>query len=531
MPDRRLCERSLPSVRPVVTGVLATLACATALIAPPPLFAQAGVGTEGVGEVSFPNSGAPEAQAAFHRGLAQLHNFEYGSAAADFREAQEIDPGFAMAYWGEAMTYNHTVWMEQDRDAAHAALERLDPTREGRVAAAPTEREKAYLRAVETLYGDGDKQERDDSYTEVMRSLYEAYPDDHEAAAFYALSVLGTAHEGRDFTTYMRAAAVVEEVFDSHPRHPGAVHYLIHSYDDPIHAPLGLRAARAYSSIAPDAAHAQHMTSHIFVAMGMWDDVVRANETAVAVVDRARSARGGAALVCGHYPFWLEYGYLQQDRTDDARRILRGCLDAARSEAGARAGHGDLLDPDNTLRASYVQMRTRYILDSEAWDSEVLDWDVPMGEAWGDRLTYAFGTGFAATRRGDLEAARDALDTLLEARRGLEARLRTREDSGARYDTRAAILEQQLRAVILAEEGHPEDAIALVGEAVAAEESLPFIFGPPFVDKPSHELLGELLLASGRADEAREAFETALSRTPERATVQIGLTRATAHRR
>jgi tetratricopeptide (TPR) repeat protein len=496
------------------------------------MFAQARVATEGVGEVSFPNSGAPEAQGAFLRGLAQLHNFEYGSAAAAFREAQEIDPGFAMAYWGEAMTYNHTVWMEQDREAALAALERLSPTREGRIAAAQTEREKAYLRAVEILYGDGDKQGRDDNYAEVMRALYEAYPDDHEAAAFFALSLLGTAHEGRDFATYMRAAAVVEEVFDRQPRHPGAAHYLIHSYDDPIHAPLGLRAAVAYSSIAPDAAHAQHMTSHIFVAMGMWDDVVRANETAVAVVDRARSARGGPALVCGHYPFWLEYGYLQQGRPDDAKRILRGCRDAARSqEAASRAGAGDLLDPDNTLRASYVQMRTRYIVDSEEWDSEVLGWEVPMGEAWGDRLTYVFGTGFAAARRGDLVAAHEAHEALLEARQGLEAVLRTREDSGGQYGKRASILERQLRAVILAEEGRVEDAIALVREAVAEEESLPFIFGPPYVDKPSHELLGELLLASGRAGEAREAFVTALSRTPERITAQSGLTRATAHRR
>jgi tetratricopeptide (TPR) repeat protein len=430
------------------------------------------------------------------------------------------------------MTYNHTVWMEQDREAALAALERLSPTREGRIAAAQTEREKAYLRAVETLYGDGDKQERDDSYARVMKALYETYPDDHEAGAFYALSLLGTAHEGRDFATYMRAAAVVEEVFDSHPRHPGAAHYLIHSYDDPIHAPLGLRAARAYSSIAPDAAHAQHMTSHIFVAMGMWDDVVRANETAVAVVDRARSARGRPALVCGHYPFWLEYGYLQQGRLDDAKRVLRGCRDAAKSQAAAsRAGSGDLLDPDNTLRASYVQMRTRYIVDSKEWSSEVLEWDVPMGEAWGDRLTYAFGTGFAAARRRDLEAANEALEALLEARRGLEAYLRTREDSGGQYGTRATILEQQLRAVILTEEGRAEEAIALVRKAVDAEESLPFIFGPPFVDKPSHELLGELLLESGRADEAREAFETALSRTPERVTAQGGLARVNAYRR
>src|SRR5207247_4887324 len=230
------------------------------------------------------SSGSPSAQSAFLRALAQLHNFEYDSAADLFKQAQQVDPRFAMAYWGEAMTYNHPVWADQDRDTAVKALERLGQTPEVRIAKAATEREKDYMRAVEILYGDGDKVSRDFAYADAMAALHRKFPDDVDAAAFHALALLGTAHEGRDFAIYMQSAAILEPLFPSHPNHPGIAHYLIHSYDDPVHAPLGLRAARAYSKIAPSAGHAQHMCSHIFVAMGMWEDVVTANEAAIRVV-------------------------------------------------------------------------------------------------------------------------------------------------------------------------------------------------------------------------------------------------------
>src|SRR5439155_4753848 len=223
------------------------------------------------------------------------------------------------------MTYTHPVWMQQDRDAARTALARLASTADARLAKAPTEREKDYLRAVEILYGDGDKKSRDFAFSDAMGALARKYTGDVDAGAFYALSLLGTAHDGRDFAIYMRSAAVLEPLFTTHPDHPGLAHYLIHSYDDPVHAPLGLRAARAYSKIAPSAGHAQHMCSHIFVAMGMWDEVVSANEAAIRVVNDVRAHHGGLPVACGHYPEWLEYGYLQQGRFDEARKLLAGC--------------------------------------------------------------------------------------------------------------------------------------------------------------------------------------------------------------
>src|SRR5262249_9542147 len=154
---------------------------------------------------------------------------------------------FAMAYWGEAMTYNHPLWMEQNRDAARKALERLAPTAAARRAKAPTEREKMYLDAGETLYGEGEKEARDRDYAAARRRLHERFAHDLDAASFYGVARLGTCERKRDTAVYMLAAAVNEDVFAKNPRHPGAAHYLIHCYDDPAHAPLGMRPARVYA--------------------------------------------------------------------------------------------------------------------------------------------------------------------------------------------------------------------------------------------------------------------------------------------
>jgi len=496
------------------------------------ILVPAGVSAQ-VGEVEFPNSGSRRAQGPFLHGLAQLHNFQYGEAAEAFRRAQEVDPDFAMAYWGEAMTYNHPVWLEQDSTAARAVLQRLGRTREARVGKAGTDRERAYLAAVEALYGPGAKEARDIAYSETMRRVHEAYPDDPEAAAFYALSLLGTAHSGRDFGTYMRAAAIVEDVFAEHPEHPGAAHYLIHSYDDPLHAPLGLRAAQAYAAIAPDAAHAQHMTSHIFVAMGMWEDVVAANENARRVARAAVEERGGTPRGCGHVNFWLEYGYLQLGRTDDARTLLRECFETARGTGSASAG--DILDPDNTPRGSYAAMLARYILDTGAWDDESLRWTLPLDDLFPARLTWTFVNGYAAARRGELVTTEVSREAIAQTRRELEEYLAGDPSGGDAnlgdaYLTRARILETELQALIAESRGDTRRALELASEAAELEEGLPLFFGPPMVDKPANELLGEFLLEAGRPDEAVEAFRKQLERTPERVATVRGLERATTER-
>ena len=504
----------IPTMRQPIR-VLLTLSCLL-LIA-----GRAGAQRPGVGQVSFPNSGAAAAQEDFLTGLAQLHNFEYGPAAEFFRKAQTIDPNFAMAYWGEAMTHTHPVWMEQNAQAARAVLAQLGATPEARLAKAKTEREKDYLRAIDVLYGDGDKQARDVTFAEAMESLRKKYPDDVDAAAFAALARLGTAHAGRDFAIYMRAAAILEPWFPSHPKHPGIAHYLIHSYDDPIHAPLGLRAAREYSKIAPSAAHAQHMTSHIFVAVGMWDDVVAANEAAVKLTGGVATP-GRPPAPCGHYPSWLLYGYLEQGRITVARDMVKACHAAG----GASVG-----------------MRTRYLLDTEEWTGEIASLTVKAGPP-ASAFTLAFTDAFGAVRRGDLTAARSAFVKMQEARKTIEAAAAKTADpahagmpgmampAAGAYDAgalgRVRILHDEIAALLKHKDGASQEAVTLLRSAAALEDTLPFEFGPPFIDKPAYELLGEVLLEMKQPKDARAAFEKALSRTPERTQALTGLMKAAA---
>lgn len=453
-----------------------------------------------LGRIDFPTSGPPEAQKYFERGTLFLHSFEYRAAREQFVAARQLAPSFAMAYWGEAMTYNEPIWFAQDLDSGRAALQRLpvEP---------PTAREQAYLQTVRILYGSGTKEDRDFAYATAMRRLHEQYPDDLEAAAFYALSLLGTAHRGRDFRTYMRAAAVAEQVLETHPEHPGALHYAIHAYDDPIHAPLGLRAARVYARVAPAAAHAQHMPSHIFVAMGMWDDAARANEASwEASRSRTPIDPGGY-----HALWWLQYAYLQQGRFADARRVLETLEKMA----------GD--EPSPLLRFHLVQMRAlRFVETGDAYRAAIdtSGLDLPA------RAAHFFAAGSDALNRGRRREAEEFLGAL----RGLTGSAAAGDGPHAHAspgDAQAvAIVEQQLSALLLMAEGKSTEAIGLMTQAAAAEDRAPYEFGPPVPPKPVRELLGEMLLSLGRSDLARVQFELSLLRTPKRALSLLGLARS-----
>ncbi len=243
------------------------------VLLPAPLFSQHHDGSSAktngpvdLGKIDFPNSGPSEAQKSFIEGVLLLHSFEYARARRAFQEASRIAPDFALAFWGEAMTYDHRIWGEQDRSSALAALNRLAPTPAERRAKAKTEREKLYFDAVEKLYEEGDNASVAAAYSNAMAEVTKRFPDDLEAQAFYSLSLLGLTGTVRNTENYMKAAAAAETIYQKNPLHPGALHYLIHSYDDPVHAPLGLRAARAYGTVARSASHAQHMPSHIFFA-------------------------------------------------------------------------------------------------------------------------------------------------------------------------------------------------------------------------------------------------------------------------
>lgn len=472
---------------------------------------------EGLGSLSFPNSGAPEAQAAFQRGVLLMHSFEYDRAAAAFREAQAADPGFAMAYWGEAMTHNHPVWNQQDRDAALAVLARYAPTPAERAARAPTARERMYIEAVDVLYGEGTKAERDTLYQRAMEALSEAHPHDDEARAFHALAILGLSRGDRDVPSYMRAGAIALDLFQRNPDHPGAAHYVIHAFDDPTHAPLGLAAADAYAEIAPAAGHAQHMTTHIFLALGMWDRMVESNIRADAVVDAGRAERGMPPTDCGHYNQWLAYGYAQQGRVDDAEALVLGCLaQAAQTPALAGGAEG--------MRAMHVAAThggAPLVVAAGSVATAELARPAGVSEAeWaGVRVVQHWTAGWVAAQRGDVAEARARL-----------AAFEAAVDGGAELAEYIApytpVWRGTLQAVTAAAGGDLAGAIDAAHRAAEAEAALPIDFGPPGAFKPARELEADLLLAAGRADEALAAYRLALARTPRRASALWGFAEA-----
>lgn len=466
-----------------------------------------------LGQVSFANSGAAVAQAEFHRGLAQLHNFEYEAAIAAFRAAQAADPNFAMAYWGEAMAYTHPVWMEQDAAAARAALNRLAPTPAARAAKAGTEREQAYLATVEILYGAGTKDERDFLYSDAMARLHAAYPDDVDARAFYALSLLGLAHEGRDVDLYMRAAGLLEEVFPANLSHPGVLHYLIHSYDDPTHAPLGLRAARLYADVAPDAGHALHMTSHIFLALGQWDDTVRVNERAMVVVNRLRASRNMGPSSCGHYNEWLVYAELQRGRMREADAIIDGCMAQAKADLAQSNQEGR-----RSPVLSWADMALRHVVEAGHWPHHRLE--IPGTGHLNARVLLAYGDVLIAKDAAQARAARGALASL-----AAQARAAAGADTaeGRYVDGRLKVLEAQAAGLEALRSGRADEGIAELRRAAALEAALPVEFGPPAIEKPSAELLGDELARLGRKDEAKAAYREALKHAPGRRLSLAGL--------
>jgi len=475
------------------------------------------VGTE---QMVFDTGVEGEANASFLRGLALLHNFEYTRAAAAFREAQAVAPDFVMAYWGEAMTHNHPLWEEQDREAALAVLAKLGATPEERREKARNAREALWLDAVETLYGTDDpgatKEERDHRYLARMRALHEADPDDIDARAFTGLAILGTSHGGRQIPIYMEAAGLLEPGFMTHERHPGILHYLIHSYDDPVHAPLGERQAERYALIAPDAGHAQHMVSHIYHALADWEASERANVLADAVVDRQRAAAGREPTFCGHYNEWLVYARLQQG--EDASDIVSGCR--AKAMAMLNAGSGEGRMGYGTL-SSYARIASWQGVDAGLWPDPVDadgDWSIPA------RMMMAHGRALA--NRDDPGKVRAALTEL----RALSKRFASVLPAAAPDDRTSLAWAERLVAQVEAVEalasGQTQDGLRMLEAAAEAESALPTVFGPPRIIKPSWELLGEQLLEMDRYEEAAEAFRKSLRFAPGRRLSLQGLNTA-----
>ena len=512
------------------------------LAAPPP--------SPVLGRISFPTSGSSQAQPAFVRGVLFLHSFEYDDAIDAFRQAQKSDPGFAMAYWGEAMAYNQPLWYNENVDKARAVLARLAPTRtRGQIRSSdargqtrgsgpttgPTAREQGYLDAVERLFGDGDKPARDRAYADRMGQLHAQFPEDDEASVFYALALLSTIPSGeRNLALSLKAGGIALDVLEKNPEHPGANHYALHAFDDGEHAAMGLQAARTYARIAPASSHARHMPSHVFLPLGMWDEAAASDESAFAASVAVAKRKG---LSASQYDFhslsWLQYEYLQQGRFAKAREAMREVERAMGAGGPGRAGgSGTATAPAvsafsrtehqhveseigrgygaMSLKSELASMKARLVVESGDW--------APMeGQGNFDNIDELFALGMASIPLRDPRRADAALEQLNTAAKDVP-------DRDAREV--AQIMAAELDGLIKLGRNDRAGALASLARGAQLEAKRPRPVARPYPIKPAGELYGEILLGTGQAAAAVTQFVASLARTPRRAASLLGLARA-----
>ena len=498
------------------------------------LFFWGGLSVSGqdLGKIDFPTSGSEAAQAYFIEGTLLLHSFEFEDARDAYRKAQKVAPNFAMAYWGEALTHYHPLWDHHAQEKGKAVLQKLASTPELRAEKTPTDKEKEWLQAAEILYADGESKAQIQAYSDYMGSLYQKYPQDHEIASLYAISLLSTSFDGRDYYQYMQAASIVEEVYAANPVHPGALHYLIHSYDDPIHAPLGMRAAIRYAKVAPDAAHALHMPSHIFIAMGDWDRVVEMNEQSSQAADKRRQRKKLGVDSRGYHSLhWLEYGYLQQGRYEKAQTLLEDMQKDYQESRSRRAAY------------HLAVMRAGYLIETQNWDyaAQTIQIDnekLPKKALAVDRFVRAL----AYLQEGKILSTQKLIEQL-ETMAPMAQHQDMFNISGGKttccspnYSTKddddpgtlhaIHVMTMELQAILRYQSGRKQEALELMEKAAMMEGNMDFMFGPPIIAKPAYELWGEYLLKEGNYEQAITAFSEALKRTPGRTLTLKGLAKA-----
>lgn len=481
--------------------------------------------TTNLGAVEMQVTGSPEAAVYFQEGLLLLHSFEFDDAAEKFVKAQEIDTNFVMAYWGEAMSFNHPLWKERYSEDGIAALKKLAPTKEARLALAQTPLERELLETVEILYTEGDKKELDIAYKNQMEKLHQKYPEHHEVAAFYALSLLGSSKSRTADNHYEMGAKIVQGIIKENPQHPGALHYLIHSYDDPEHATLALEAANSYSKVAPDAGHALHMPSHIFVALGMWDEVIKSNIASydASVVRMKEKKLDNDAR--GYHAFkWLMYGYLQKGDFKKAKELVYEMKQYCSEK------------PSSKARAHYIMMKADYLTESGDWTDPVAQDTVNLDKI--NLLTkgvQVFTKGMAGSQNGNKEDLISAITELKQMESKAAAKMvigtpamcsgvsRYAQPPSVDEVNSIKVLACELKASLALLNQDEATAEKWMKQAIAMEEETSYTYGPPNIVKPSFEFYGEWLVKQDRREEAAVQFEKVLERAPKRRLAVLGM--------
>ena len=474
-----------------------------------------------LGRVNFRNSGNRAAQAPLQRGVAWLHNFKYKEAAAAFREAEQADQSLAIAFWLEALTYSHVLWRTEDLPHSRQTLARLGATTELRLAKAKTAREQSFGAAVEAFYAEGSLATRTRAYADSLVALAASDSTDLEAAAFASHGALmawtfAAVADRPKLATAARELAL--RVFNANPQHPGAAHYLTHVADmDPRAAADLLPFARAYDKIAPDADHALHMPSHVYLPLGLWHDVSMANERAWAAT-RAEVKRDHAsqAFLSWHSLEWLQYAYLEEGRWEAARAII----DSARALlAGVEitAGNADARFAVNVLAFTYG-METG---DWSEWPTNASD--IPAAFAIPTPSTRAFGMTMANAYQASVAAIFGGKDRT--SARGAARRFREIADTLPPDAQRTNLrrVADQLDALNAGADGDQSREIAML-KALVLPDAVSASTPPIYI--PIHELLGDALLKANQPVAAAASFRAALAARPKRSRALLGLARS-----
>jgi hypothetical protein len=463
---------------------------------------------EQLGTVHFPVSCGPAVQKPFERGVALLHSFWYEEAQKEFETISQENPQCAMAYWGIAMSQWHQLWNEPDASTLAAARKDLKKAQQQK---STTERERDYIAALRTFYQDGelDHHARAVAYSKAMEGVYRRYPDDREAAAFYALSLL--ASEPDDDTTFAnrkQAAEVLEKLFAVEPKHPGVAHYLIHSYDKPQLAALGVNAARSYAKIAPAAPHALHMPSHIFARIGLWQDDIDSNLASIAATRKTSAMHMGGEGHQFHAMDFLVYAYLQSGREADASRVI----EEVKAMPPMKDMYGTGFDPRTSALIKFTAI---YALELHHWaDAAALQPDPKATE--GDASITYWARAIGSARSGDIVSARNDVEQIESIHRALIKKNKRNFAQAIEHDR------QEAEAWINHADGKDEQAVEILRTLAEHEEAT----GEEPEGIPAREMLADLLLDSKHPEQALVEYEADLKFNPNRFNGLYGAARA-----
>jgi tetratricopeptide (TPR) repeat protein len=460
-----------------------------------------------LGTVHFPSSCLATVQKPVERGVAMLHSFWYEEAEKEFEQIEKDDPNCAIAHWGVAMSLWHQLWNRPELAVLQRGGEQLKRAEHMQA----TAREKDYIQALEAFYKHPKRSydKRAAAYANAMEKLTQRNPDDHEAAAFYALSLLA-ADPGKGNTYREKAAAVLEKLFAEEPNHPGVAHYLIHTYDKPEMAQKGLPAARRYAQLAPAAPHALHMPAHIFARLGLWQDDIDSNVRSIEATQKEAAMHMGGEGHQFHAMDFLVYAYLQTGREADAQKII----DEVRAMPPMKDMYGMGGDPRPWWLSG---AEADYVLELHHWSDAASLAVVAEANDFDHAITHT-ARAIGAARSGNAQQVKKEIPELEEI---LKRQEQVRKKDHWAYDgvSNELII---AKAWLAYAEGHYDEGVSLLrpladkegGEAEASNGI------------PIHEMIADMLLEAKRPADAVSEYQATLKSDPGRFNALYGAAQA-----